>query len=135
METKNISEFLNKKNTFAVIGASNNPKKYGNKIFLDLINSGYKTYPVNPNHSQIQNHKCYPSLEELPEKPDVISLVVPPKVSEKIVQKAFQLGIKKIWMQPGSESIKAIKFCKENKIKILHNSCILIENTNKKKQK
>ncbi|MGC8999298.1 MAG: CoA-binding protein [Candidatus Bathyarchaeia archaeon] len=59
---------------------------------------------MNPNVSEVLGDKCYPSLEALPVKPDVVDVVVPPKVTGAIVEKRKKLGIKKIWMQPGSES-------------------------------
>jgi predicted CoA-binding protein len=60
--------------------------------------------------------KCYPSLENLPVKPNVVDVVVPPKVTEHTVEICKKLGIMKVWMQPGSESEKAIKFCEKNNI-------------------
>ncbi len=122
-----IKEFLRKKNVYAVMGVSRNPRKYGYRVYKDLKNSGYKVYPINPNADEILGDKCYNSLEELPEKPDVVDLVVPPKITEDVVKKCKKLGIKRVWMQPGSESEKAINFCKENNIKIVHGICVMIE--------
>jgi len=63
MDEKLIMEFLDKKNVFAVVGASRNPKKYGHQVYKDLRNAGYKVYPVNPNANEVLGDKCYPSLE------------------------------------------------------------------------
>jgi len=122
-----ISEFLNKKNVFAIVGASSNPAKYGYKVYKDIKEAGYKVYPVNPKRKMINNDKCYSSLRELPQKPDVIDIVTKPDVTEKIVREAFELGIKKIWMQPGSQSDDAIMFCKNNGIQVLYNVCIIVK--------
>ena len=127
MDNGLISDILKKKNIFAVIGVSENKKKYGRKIYFYLKNAGYKVYPVNPKLEEIEGEKCYPSLDKLPKKPNVVSVVVPPNITEKIVEKCKELGIKKVWMQPGSESKKAINFCRDNKIKVIHSACILIE--------
>jgi predicted CoA-binding protein len=125
---KNITEgFLNKKNIFAVVGVSRNPEKYGHKIYIDLKKANYRVYPVNPKIDRILGDRCYSKLEDLPVKPDVVNLVVPPKVTEKIVEDCKKIGIKKIWMQPGSESKKAIKFCNENNIKVLYGVCVMME--------
>ena len=128
-----LDKFLDKKNTFAVIGVSKNPRKYGNIVYRDLKSAGYKVYPVNPNVDKISEDKCYSSLKDLPELPDVVDIVVPPKITESIVKEISKLGIKKIWMQPGSESEKAIKFCKENNIQALHNMCVMIKRKNRGK--
>ena len=122
-----IQKFLDKRNVFAVVGASRNPEKYGHQVFKDLKNAGYKVYPVNPNADEILGDKCYPSLKDLPEKPDVVDLVVPPQITEKVVRECKELGIKMIWMQPGSESEDAIKFCKENGMDVVYGVCVMIE--------
>ena len=127
MDQKLIVEFLDKKNVFAVVGASRNPKKYGHQVYKDLRNAGYRVYPVNPNTNEIFGDKCYPSLEALPVKPDVADLVVPLTKTEQVVKTCKKLGIKKVWMQPGSEAETAINFCTENAIHVIHGVCVMIE--------
>jgi predicted CoA-binding protein len=122
-----IKEFLNKKNIFAVVGVSRNPEKYGSKVYNDLKKANYEVYPINPHIDKIFGDKCYPRLRDLPVKPDVVDVVVPPDVTEKIVAECGELGINKVWMQPGSESEKAIRFCNENNIKVLHGVCVIVE--------
>jgi hypothetical protein len=120
-----FQDFLDKNNVFAVVGASQNPEKYGHKVFGFLLDSGFKTYPVNPKARQVLGQKCFASLAELPEKPDVVSLVVPPKVTEQVVKQAVEQGIKKVWMQPGSESKKAIQHCQKNGVQVVHGECVM----------
>ena len=127
-----VDEFLDKRNVFAVIGVSKNPKKHGNKVYKELKWAGYIVYPVNPKLDIVEGDKCYASLSDLPIKPDVIDIVVPSDITEKIVKEAATLGIDKIWMQPGSESEKAIECCKKNGISALHNICIMLENKARK---
>jgi hypothetical protein len=127
MNEELIKVFLDKKNVFAVVGASRDPKKYGYQVYKDLRSAGYKVYPVNPNAREILGDKCYSSLENLPVKPDVVDVVVPPKVTEYTVEICKRLGIAKVWMQPGSESEKAIKFCEENSIDVVYGVCVMIE--------
>ena len=122
-----IKKFLDKKNVFAVIGVSENKEKYGNKVYFDLKNAGYKVFPINPNCSIIADEKCYANLDSLPTTPDVVDIVVPPKVTEQIVKKCKDLGIKKVWMQPGSESQEAINFCTDNGITVLYDVCVMME--------
>lgn len=122
-----IKTFLNKKNVFAVVGASRDPRKYGYQVYKDLKSAGYEVYPTNPNTAEILGDKCYSSLEDLPVKPDVVDVVVPPKVTEHTVEVCKKLGITKVWMQPGSESEKAIRFCEENSISAVYGVCVMIE--------
>jgi predicted CoA-binding protein len=127
-----INEFLNKKNVFAVVGVSKYSEKYGNKIFFDLKRAGYSVYPVNPNAYTVLGNKCFPSLRDLPLLPDVVDIVVPPKITEKTVKECKDLEIDKVWMQPGSESEDAIGFCRRNNIKVLYGICVMLEMKNLK---
>jgi len=127
MDEKLIKKFLDKKNVFAVVGASRDPQKYGYQVYKDLKTAGYKVYAVNPNADEILGDRCYPNLKDLPMKPDIVSAVVPPKVTEKIVETCKELGITRVWMQPGSESERAIKFCNENAIDVVHGVCVMKE--------
>jgi predicted CoA-binding protein len=129
MNEELIKAFLNKKNIFAVVGASRDPQKYGYQVYKDLKKAGYQVYPVNPSAKEILCDKCFPSLKTLPVKPDVVDIVVPPKVTEQIVETCKKLGITKVWMQPGSESEKAIKFCEKNGIALVYGVCVMIERT------
>ena len=127
MNEELLKAFLSKKNSFAVVGASRDPHKYGYQVYKDLMNAGYQVYPVNPNSDVVLGNKCYPSLEDLPVKPDVVDVVVPPEITEKIVETCKRLGITRVWMQPGSESEKAIRFCQENAIDVVYGVCVMIE--------
>ena len=121
-----IKEFLEQK-VFAVVGVSKDPKKYGHQVYLNLKRKGYIVYPVNPHTDEILENRCYSDIASLPQKPNVVNIVVPPEVTENIVKECKKLGIMKIWMQPGSESEAALEFCKKNRIKVLYGICTIIE--------
>jgi len=127
MNEELIKKFLDKRNIFAVVGASRDPEKYGYQVYKDLKEAGYKVYPINPNTDKILGDKCYPNLGDLPTKPDVVDVVVPPKITEEIVKTCKRLGTTRVWMQPGSESETAIKFCHENRIEVVYGVCVMIE--------
>ena len=127
MNTGLIQYFLRKEHVFAVIGVSENPAKYGHQVYKDLKEAGYTVYPINPNIDEVLGDRCYHSLSDLPEKPDVVDTVVPPAVTETIVKECKALGVDKVWMQPGSESEQAIAFCRQNKIKVVHDVCVMVK--------
>jgi predicted CoA-binding protein len=131
MDEQMIEEFLEKRNIFAVVGASRNPMKYGHQIYKDLRNAGYTVYPVNPNADEILDDKCYASLESLPETPQVVDLVIPPEATNEAVKVCKKLGIRRVWMQPGSESRAALDFCKENDIEVVYGVCVMVERRSK----
>ena len=126
-----IRSFLNTEYVFAVVGASRDSEKYGHQVYRDLLNAGYRVYCVNPNAYEVLGNKCFPNLEVLPIKPDVVDVVVPPVITERIVKICKKLGIKKVWMQPGSESDAAIRFCEENSMDVVHGVCVMVERRRK----
>ncbi|MFQ6064294.1 MAG: CoA-binding protein [Candidatus Bathyarchaeia archaeon] len=109
------------------MGASRDPKKYGHQVYKDLRLAGYEVYPVNPKTGEILGDKCYADIKKLPKNPDVVDFVVPPKVTEKILEICLKLGITKAWLQPGSESEKAIRFCEDNGIEVVHGVCVMVQ--------
>jgi len=121
-----VKDFLSQKR-FAVVGSFRDETKYAFKIMKDLLAKGYEVYPVNPNMSRVDGRVCYKSISDIPVDIDVADIVTPPSVTEKILEKCLQKGIRRVWLQPGAESEKAIKFCKENNIKVLHSICVMLE--------
>lgn len=120
-----IKEFMAQKK-FAVVGASDNPEKYGHQILINLKNRDYEVYPVNPRLETIEGMKCYASLADLPEKVDVVDFVVPPQATEAVLKECRELGLNRIWLQPGSESEAAIDFCRENDMQVVHSVCVMM---------
>lgn len=127
MVNKMKDEFLDKKNTVAVVGATVNQEKWGYKVFVKLKDHFRKVYPVNPNYERIDGDRCYPGLKALPGKPDLVIMVVPPEVTEDAVRVCRELGITKVWMQPGSESGKAVEYCEKNGIECRYNACMVVD--------
>ena len=117
-------EMLDKK-IWAVVGVTANERKYGYKIWRKLMEHGYETYGVNPNYDEIQGHRIYDSLRELPKKIDVIDIVVPPKISLNTLDDAKELGIEYIWLQPGTFNEEVIEKAKASDYRFLYDDCIL----------
>lgn len=120
-----IKEFMGKK-CFAVVGATDNTEKYGNRIVKNLKKRGYEVYPVNPNLEEVEGIKCYPDLYTLPCKVDVVDFVVPPRVTEAVLQDCEKLDLKSIWLQPGSESEAAIDYCHRHGMQVVHDVCVMM---------
>ncbi|MCX5712267.1 MAG: CoA-binding protein [Candidatus Omnitrophica bacterium] len=116
-----------KDKNIAVMGVSSREEKFGHRIFRDLLNSGYKVYGVNPGEGEVLGKKIYRSLKDIPGKIDLVIIVVPAQVTEKAVDTCKELGIKEIWMQPGSESDLAVQSAKKYGIAVTYNSCFMVE--------
>ena len=127
METSKITDPLSRDNVFAVIGVSSNKDKWGYKVFRSLLDDGYKVYPINPKYHEIDGITCYPNLESLPEKPDVVITVVPPRITESLVDDIIRVGVPIVWMQPGSESDRAIRSLEDHGIIVVHHTCIVMD--------
>ncbi len=110
----------------AVVGASRDREKFGYKVLMDLKRAGYQAYGVNPACDEIEGVPCYPRLAGLPRKPELVITVVPPAVTERVVREAAEAGVGRIWMQPGSESDAAARYCEERGIACMRDACIMI---------
>ena len=125
-EDQRIESFLSG-SPFAVVGASADPAKYGNKVLKMYQQHNIAAHPINPKGGQIEGLPAYPDLDSLPEPVHGISIITPPNVTEKVVEDAIRLGIKHIWMQPGAESASAVSNAEAAGINLIaHGACILV---------
>lgn len=120
-----LEENMLAKKIWAVAGANEDPAKYGNKIFRRLLSAGYTVYPVNPMYESIEGHTCYKDLSSLPEKPEVIDMVVSPKRGRPILEEAARLGIENIWFQPGTYDDELLEFAASKGLNTVL-SCVLV---------
>jgi predicted CoA-binding protein len=123
---KSIKEFLEQE-SFAIAGSFKDDSKYAYKILLTLKMKGRKVFPVNPNKKDVDGEPCFRVISDIPMPVDVVVLVTPPAVTERIVEECFELGIKRVWMQPGAENERAIRYCQDNSIKVVHDLCVMLE--------
>lgn len=112
--------------TIAVVGATDSPGKYGGIIYRDLKGRGYRVRAVNPNRTMVDGDECYPNLTALPERPDIIDLVVPPGTGLNVAQEAVALGYENLWLQPGAEDPALKEFLEEKKVHYLADRCIMV---------
>jgi predicted CoA-binding protein len=102
-----IEQFLNG-SPHAVVGASRDRSKYGNKVLRAYLQAGREVVPVNPFASEVEGLRAYPDLASLPTTVHGISVITPPDQVESIIAQAGVLGIQHVWLQPGSESPQAL---------------------------
>jgi predicted CoA-binding protein len=121
-------DFLQQR-VWAVVGASNNPEKYGFRIYKLLDRYGYTVYPVNPREKEIAGRQCYASLAALPVKPDVVDLVVPPFAAAEVVKECARLGINKVWFQPGVDDENVISATRQLGLNFVNNACAMVESS------
>ena len=96
--------------SIAIIGASRDRKKFGNKAIRVYEKKGYKIYPIHPKATEIEGKKVYHSILDVPEKSlDMVSLYLPPEVGLKIIDDIAKKGAKEVWLNPGAESDELIQ--------------------------
>ena len=116
----------NKNNVIALIGATNDKNKYGNKILLDLISKKHKVVPINPKEEIIAGLKTYKNVSEMSEKPSIINFVVPPEVGLKVTKDLVGGGYNNYWYQPGAESQEISNYLKSKNRNCIDDKCIMV---------
>jgi predicted CoA-binding protein len=112
--------------TIAIVGMSRSPQSFSANAAKELRAKGYRIYPINPNATEIQGEKCYPSLAALPEKVGGVLFLTPPAATERAVREAVEAEVAHFWIQQGAESPEAINFCKEKNLSAVTGHCILM---------
>jgi predicted CoA-binding protein len=129
---KNIAALLDEPDTtVAVVGATDNPAKYGYLIYRDLKRKGFTVFPVNPNRTTVDGDETFASCDELPARPTIVNIVVPPWVTVEILEKCLELGLKNVWVQPGAESSEVMSYLEDNDFNYLANACIMVQSRRK----
>jgi predicted CoA-binding protein len=90
--------------TVAIIGASADRSKYGNKAVRAFKRKGYEVFPVNPTESLIEGIKVFSKIGDLPAKPDVVSVYLPPPKVLRLLPDIAAKGCEELWLNPGTES-------------------------------
>ena len=120
-----IAECLDQR-VWAVVGASTSPAKWGYRVYTALLSRGYRVYPVNPRAKQIDGAACYPTLTALPERPDVVSVIIPPNLGLALADEAASAGIPRLWFQPGAASAENVTHAEALGLRVVAGACVLV---------
>jgi len=90
--------------TVAVIGASNNRAKFGNKAVRAFLRQGYTVFPVNLKEIKVEGLPAFRSVRDVPVRPEKISVYLPPPLVEKVLPEIAERGCDELWLNPGTES-------------------------------
>jgi uncharacterized protein len=88
----------------AVIGASNDRRKFGNRALRAYQAQGYTVVPINPHEPQVEGLQAYASVLDVPGPIDMASFYVQPEVGEQVIEEVARKGIAEIWLNPGADS-------------------------------
>lgn len=112
--------------TVAIVGASNDRAKYGNKAVRAYFQQGYTVFPVNPKDKQIEGLPAFKSISDIPVRPQRISVYVPPAVLKRILPDIAVKGCDELWLNPGTESDEVLAEASRLKLKVIQ-ACSIID--------
>ncbi len=116
---------MNQSQTIAIVGASANRKKYGNKAVRAWKDRGYKVYPINPKEASIEGLVCYGSVREIPESIDIASFYLPPHTTFQVLDEIADKGIKTVYLNPGTEDDAVIDKAKNLGLEVIQACSIM----------
>jgi len=113
--------------TVAIIGASSDRTKFGNKAVRAFLAKGYIVYPVNPKGGEIEGLPVRHSLADIPPdvKLDRISVYLPPPVGLKMLPQIAARGCKELWLNPGSESDELVAAAEKQGLNVIQ-ACSIV---------
>ena len=88
----------------AVIGASSDQAKFGNKAVRAFARQGYTVVPIHPREEAVEGWKAYKSVLDVPGPIDMASMYVPPTLGMRVIEEVAQKGIPEVWLNPGADS-------------------------------
>ena len=100
----------------AVIGASSNPRKFGNRAVRAFRRQGYTVIPINPNEAQVEGLPTYASVLDVPGTIDMATFYVPPEVGERVMAEVVKKQIPEVWLNPGAESDALVQLARSLKV-------------------
>ncbi len=128
METDALIADWIARRTWAVVGASNDRAKYGNRIYRVLRERGYRVYPVHPTVATVEGDRAYPDVASLPAGVEVMDIVIPPERVPAVLDGAKAAGIDRIWLQPGAESAGVLAYAASLGLTVISGGpCAMVE--------
>ena len=111
----------------ALVGVSANPIRSSNFVASYLVRTPLRTYPVNPMYEEVLGMKCYPSLSDLPEVPDIVDIFRRHSEIPGVVEQAIEVGAKVVWFQLGLRHDEAARMAEEAGLLVVQDRCLKIE--------
>ena len=111
----------------ALVGVSANPLRSSNFVASYLVRTPYRVYPVNPAYDEVLGVKCYPSLADLPEVPDIVDIFRRPEAIPAVVDEAIEVGAGAVWFQLGLRHDEAAQTAADAGLRVVQDRCLKIE--------
>jgi predicted CoA-binding protein len=105
--------------TVAVVGASSDRKKFGNKALRAYQAEGYTVIPINPNEREVEGLKTFASVLDVPGPIDMATVYVQPEIAMRLLDEFEQKGIPEVWVNPGAESDAMMDASRDRKTRVI----------------
>jgi predicted CoA-binding protein len=105
--------------TVAIIGASANRAKFGNRALRAFERQGYRVLAINPNEAEVEGHKTYASVLDVAEPIDMATVYVPGAVGVKIMDDLAKKGVPEVWLNPGADDDPVLARARELGLKVI----------------
>src|SRR5688572_5611490 len=94
--------------TVAVIGASNNRGKFGNKALRAFAKRGYNVVPIHPTETEVEGYRAFASVLDVPGTIDLATLYVPPRIGVRVMADLAKKGVGQVWLNPGADGPEVV---------------------------
>jgi predicted CoA-binding protein len=111
--------------TVAVIGASSNRAKFGNKALRAFEKQGYTVIPINPTEAEVEGHRAYKSVLDVPDAIDLATIYVPAPVGVKVMDDLAKKGVPEVWLNPGADDRTVVEKAKSLGLKTVQHCSII----------
>ncbi len=122
-----LKTILKASKTIAVVGASPKPWRDSGSIAQFLMKKGYRVFPVNPNYQEVLGEVCYPDLQSVPEKIDIVDVFRKSEAVDDIVSEAIKVGAKVVWMQLDVVNPEATQRAEQAGLLVIMDRCIAVD--------
>jgi uncharacterized protein len=112
--------------TIAVLGASSQRSKYGNKCVRAYQSAGYEVFPVNPHEQKIEGLPVYQRLADVPAALERISVYLPPPLTLELLPEIAAKGAEQVWLNPGSANSEVLEEARRRGIPI-RSGCSIVD--------
>ena len=119
-----LRALLTAANTIAMVGASSDPEKASHGIMRKLLKAGYRVIPVNPNETEVLGQRAYASLDDLPERVDIVDVFRRAEDTPAIADQAVRIGARALWLQSGIRSEEAASRAAAGGLIVVMDACI-----------
>ena len=111
--------------TVAIIGASSNRDKFGNKALRSFARQGYNVIPINPVEAEVEGHKAYASVLDVPGMIDMATIYVPTAAGVRVMDDLAKKGIPEVWLNPGADDRQVVEKARQLGLKTVQHCSII----------